>query len=131
MSIFVVYLKHEEAGYYSYLDYIDSSSWAELVSNKAYRANLNGMVKLGWIPKATELVHDPYMISTGQVGMADRIQALIDEHGEFDFRPVWPEKTADIKWTEGQKISHEVWSEQNRKNIDFSKITEDLCKGVG
>jgi hypothetical protein len=131
MSIFVVYLKLKDSPLYTYQDFEDKTSWLEVVSSKEDSDMMKYLFQGGWVPLAYEVVYDSLMISHGQAGISSRIQDLTDQHGQYDFKPLWPEKTSAIAWKEGQKICHEVWSEQERKNIDFSKITEDLCKGVG
>lgn len=130
MSIFVVYFSNPRINLYAYQDFEGKASWLEVWGNKEVAAKLKEMVEQGWIPRACEIVPDVLAISTGQSGIASRIFDLIDEHGEYDFRPLYPEKKAVIVWKEGEKVPVEVWSSQDRSNIDFSKITGDLCKGA-
>src|SRR4051812_28956694 len=130
MSLFVVYFSNPAINVYAYQDFEDKTSWLEIWNNPGYAAKLKEMVDQGWVPRACEIVFDRVAISTGQSGIKDRVFDLIDEHGEYDFRPLYPEKKATLTWKDGQKIAVEVWSGQDRSSIDFSKITDDLCKGV-
>jgi hypothetical protein len=129
MRMLVVYFHHPSSGIYTYYDYPGYDSWEEVIGVHEKRDQLLAQFSQGWIPKAVEQLSSPSGIPSGQLGLRERVEDLLHLHKSFDFRPVWPVKSAAIKWKEGQKITHEVWSAQDRENIDFSKITEDLCKG--
>lgn len=130
MSIFVVYFNHPRLNLYAYQDFEDKISWLDILTNKEVAAKLKVMISEGWIPQASEIVSYRGAISTGQTGIRDRAFDLVHNNGEYDFSPLYPEKKSAIVWKEGEKIPVEVWSGQDRSNIDFSKITGDLCKGA-
>lgn len=129
MSIFVVYLSHSEQGLYSYYDVYHVDSWVDMLSKEKACDELTDLFSKGWNPRAWELVYDRESIATGQSSIGVRVSDLLSDHGVFSFSPLWPNRSAEIKWKEGDTINPEIWCKQNRKSVDFSKITEDLCKG--